>query len=91
MEGLFGLVVAGILNYILVSKLLAKDKERKEIYKDFFIKIIPIIIMVITFCFISWTPISSFGMVMFWGIVLIALYNIAVTNSLLKIETRKEK
>ena len=91
MEGLFGLVVAGILNYILVSKLLEKAKNTKEVYKDFFIKIIPIIIMVITFCFISWTPISSFGMVMFWGIALMALYNMIVTNSLLKIETRKEK
>ncbi len=91
LEGFFGMGVAFVLNYILVNKLLAQKQDRKEVYKNFFIKIIPIIILVITFCFIRWTPISSFGMTMFWGIVLIVLYNIAVTNSLLKIETGKEK
>jgi preprotein translocase subunit SecD len=90
-EGLFGMVVIFALNYILVSKLLAKANNRAEVYKEFFIKIIPIIILAITFCFISWTPISSFGMVIFWGIVLIAFYNGIVTNNLLKINARKEK
>ncbi|MCI8759968.1 MAG: hypothetical protein HFJ34_02405 [Clostridia bacterium] len=90
-EGVFGIAITFVLNYILVYGLLAKIEERKEVYKDFFIKMIPIMIMVITFCFINWLPISSFGMVMFWGIALIALYNSILTNSLLKIETRKEK
>ncbi len=90
-EGIFGMVIAFVLNYILVSQLLAKVNDRNVVYKDFFIKIIPIMIMVVTFCFIRWIPISSFGMTMFWGIVLIAIYNSIVTNSLLKIETRKEK
>lgn len=90
-EGIFGIAITFVLNYILVNGLLAKIEDRKSVYKDFFIKIIPIMIMVITFCFISWVPISSFGMVMFWGIALIALYNSIITNSLLKIETRKEK
>ena len=90
-EGIFGIVIAFILNYILVSQLLAKVNERKSVYKDFFIKIIPIMIMVVTFCFIRWIPISSFGMTMFWGIAFIALYNCIITNSLLKIQTGKEK
>ncbi len=45
---------------------------------------VPVILMTITFCFINWIPISSFGMVMFWGIVLMAIYNGVITNSLLK-------
>lgn len=90
-EGIFGMVIAFVLNYILVSQLLAKVNDRNVVYKEFFIKIIPIMIMVVTCCFIRWIPISSFGMTMFWGIVLIAIYNSIVTNSLLKIETRKEK
>lgn len=91
MEGIFGMMVAAVLNYLLVSKLLAKVEDRKTAYKEFFVKIIPIIILVITFCFIRWTPISSFGMTMFWGIVLMAIYNSIITNSLLKIGTGKEK
>ena len=61
----------------------------KETYKSFFIKIVPICITIIAFCFISWEPISSFGMVMFWGIVLIAIYNYVITNTLLKIKADK--
>ena len=101
MEGIFGIAIVLILNYIFVNKFLSKLKENrkdlekeqvkqanKETYKEFFIKIIPIIIMVVTFCFIQWVPISSFGMVMIWGIALIAAYNVIITNNLLKIKAK---
>lgn len=85
LEGILGMVFAFLLDYILVNKLLAKANERRQAYKDFFIKMVPIMIMIVTFCFIGWTPISSFGMTMFWGLVLMAIYNVIITNSLLKI------
>lgn len=99
-EGIFAIVLIMILNYIFISKWLSKLKVKemakaefnetmKETYKGFFIKIIPICIMVITFCFMNWTPISSFGMVMFWGISLIAIYHSVITNSLLRLRLRK--
>lgn len=90
-EGIFGIVMVFLLNYILVNKLLAKVDNRVEVYKEFFVKILPVIIMIVTFCFINWTPISSLGMVMFWGIALMAAYNMLITNSLLKIRAGKEK
>ena len=65
--------------------------KQEKIYIDFFIKIIPLIITAITFCFIGWMNISSFGMVMFWGIFLIMVYNAIITNSLIKIQKGKEK
>ena len=100
LEGIFGIVVILVLNYLFVNKLLSKLKEEilskdivnsktKETYKQYFIKIIPIIIAIITFCFAGWEPISSFGMIMFWGLVLIAVYNIIITNNLLKIRASK--
>ncbi len=100
LEGIFGIVVILVLNYLFVNKLLSKIKEEtlskdivnsktKETYKQYFIKIIPIIIAIITFCFAGWEPISSFGMIMFWGVVLIAVYNIIITNNLLKIRASK--
>lgn len=100
-EGIFGIAMVLILNYIFSNKLLAKlkkekdveketvNKQLKETYKEFFIRIIPICIAVITFCFITWEPISSFGMIMFWGIALIAVYNSIVTNLFLKIKAGK--
>ena len=90
-EGLLGMVVTISLNYILINKLLARNDNRLEAYKECFVKIIPVIILAITFCFTSWRPINSFGMVMFWGIVLMVAYNGLVTNSLLKIKEGKEK
>ena len=100
-EGIFGIAMVLILNYIFSNKLLVKlkkekdvgketvNKQLKETYKEFFIRIIPICIAVITFCFITWEPISSFGMIMFWGIALIAVYNSIVTNLFLKIKAGK--
>lgn len=101
LTGVFGIFVTIILNNIFVNKILEKtNKEEKitktgvidaikENYKEFFLKLIPICISVIVFCFINWTPISSFGMIMFWGILLIAVYNYIITNGLLRIKADK--
>lgn len=99
-QGILGIAIIMILNYIFLDKLLLKIKNEKlnkttlkektkDTYKEFFIRIIPICIAVVVFCFAGWAPISSFGMVMFWGILLIAIYNILVTNTLLKIKVSK--
>ena len=95
-EGLLGFLLVFALDFVFIWSLLNNyiKKERhvyKEVYTKFFIKIVPIIILVITFCLTEWLPISSLGMVMFWGILLIALHNVIVTNSLLNIVTDKEK
>lgn len=101
-EGMLGIALIAILEYIFINKLLKEiskksklDKEiinntTKAIYKDFMIKIIPIIIASITFCFTKWTSNSSFGMIMFWGIVLIVIYNLLITINLLKINTEEK-
>ena len=107
LEGIFGIIVALILNYIFINKLLSKlkkidktdkkniykniSKANREVYKDFFIKLIPVIIIVVTFILMDWVPISSFGMTMFWGIILIAAYNYVVTYNLIKIDAETKK
>ena len=58
-------------------------------YKELFLRIIPIMIITVVFCFSGWTSLSSFGMIMFWGLVLIAVYNIIVTKTLLKLKESK--
>ena len=101
-QGIVGIIVTLILNYIFINKILSTIKKSedskkletvkegiKESYKEFFMKLIPICISVIVFCFISWTTISSFGMVMFWGIALIALYNYLITATMLKVKAEK--
>lgn len=99
-EGMVGIVISLILAYLFINKLLAKLKGKtleketintalKETYKEFFIRIIPVAIAAVTFCFSSWEPLSSFGMVVFWGITLIAIWNVIVSNILLKIQAKK--
>ena len=99
-QGILAIALVCILNYIFINKLICrinkKDSNKettnqkiKEVYKEFFVKIIPICIATIVFCFAGWDPISSFGMIMFWGIVLIAIYNYIITSTLVKIQDNK--
>ena len=96
---IFATIAMLILNYIFTIMLLKNIKINKEeqkenavnkatskTYIDFFIRIIPVCIIVIAFCFIQWTPISSFGMISFWGLAIIAIYNAIITRYLLKIK-----
>ena len=89
LEGILSIAMILLLNYYLVMKLLKKS-YRMDTYKEFFIKILPIIILTIVFCFVNWAPISSFAMVAFWGILLMAIYNIIITSNLIKIKEGKE-
>ena len=88
-EGIVGILISIALNYIFIVYLLNKNKKEGQefTYKQEFIKflfvLIPIAITTIIFSFISWIPIYSFGMTMFWGIVLIMLYNVIFTKPLL--------
>ncbi len=93
-ESLFGIAIMLILDYIFTFMLLKniKTKEKTvnkatiETYAKFFNRIVPICIVAIAFCFIKWIPISSFGMISFWGLTLIAAYNAVITRSILNIK-----
>ena len=102
LQGIVGIIVTILLNYIFISKILLKIKNSddtkklenikqgiKEGYKEFFIKLVPICISIIALCFANWTTISSFGMVMFWGVALMALYNYLITATILKLKAEK--
>ena len=101
-ESICGIVVMLILDYIFTTMLLKNiNKQNKEevenvvgkatteTYVKFFNRILPICIIAIVFCFGKWVPINSFGMISFWGLVIIAIYNTIVTKNLLKIKESK--
>ena len=77
-------IILAILNYLFSFKMLKIDlqnkKEYNKTYLQLLMKLLPIYAISIIFCFISWTALSDFGMVMFWGITLIAIYNRIVTK-----------
>ena len=102
-ESIFAIAMILLLNYIFTEMILKNIKEiskettekivNKSItsaYVKFFNRIVPICVMVITFCFAKWVPMSSFGMTSFWGLVIIAVYNAIVTRYLLKVKVESK-
>ena len=100
-DSIFAITMMLAFNYIFTIILLSNIKKMKaenvenavqksvtETYKKFFSRIIPVCILAIVFCFIKWTPINSFGMITFWGIVIIAIYNATITNLLFRIKNK---
>lgn len=86
-EGITGILVSVALDYIFILYLLeTKHKKVESGYGQVVLKFLPILMPVaiatIIFCFVKWLPIYSFGMAMFWGIVLIMLYNLVITKAL---------
>lgn len=85
LSGIIAIAFVGILDYILTMKLLPidkNDKKYKNEYIKFIAKIIPIFVISIVFIFMKWIEVSSFGMLTFWGIILMIIYNIIVTRNL---------
>lgn len=89
-EGMVAVVVSTTLFFIVLFRLLdkiSKMEDKKEAYKraitQMALVLIPACVISIVFTFNSWQPIFSFGMVMFWGIVINLLYNLIITKALL--------
>ncbi len=86
LEGIVAISLILLLNYLFSMKLLTVKSEDKKKYKEeylqFIVKIIPILIISIVFSFTGWAVLNSFGMTMFWGILLMLVYNILVTKNI---------
>ena len=93
-EGIGAIILVLIINFRINQLILDKSTNTVDyvitnIYKEVFLKLIPIIIITVVFCFSGWLNLSSFGMIMFWGLLLIAVYNAIVTKTLLKLKESK--
>ena len=95
-EGIGAIILVILINLKLNQMILNKIKKMDLVneatlssYKDLFLKLVPIMIITLVFCFSGWSNLSSFGMIMFWGFILIAVYNACVTKTLLKLRENK--
>ena len=95
-EGISAIIIVMIINLIINREILSKTKKMnlvneavKSTYKNIYLKLIPIGILTIVFCLSKWESLSSFGMIMFWGLVLTAIYNVIVTRTLLNLKENK--
>lgn len=83
LEGVAGILIILIINYLLIQKILKKSNII-DVFKSMGIQLVPVIVVILAFSFIKWTNIASFGMTMFWGILLTAIYHFVVTKVLLE-------
>ena len=71
-------IFVAVLQYIL-GKLQktqeTKEEIIKETYKHFASIFAPLFILGIVFTFVSWLPIASIGMILFWGLTALAIYD----------------
>ncbi len=101
LEGIVGIVIAVILNYIFTMYLLHLLKhqeantlaEESNSFKEAVLKalfiLIPVTIVSVVLCFVKWVGASSFGMTIFWGIIISFIYHLVVTRSLIVTVTKK--
>lgn len=87
LEGVAGIITSIVLEYISIMYALNKMKENTDLtcnqcFAKFLPILVPIAISTVILCFIKWLPIYSFGMTMFWGIILVIVYNHVVTKLL---------
>ena len=95
-EGIGAILIILIVNLIINKKILQKTEKINMIneainstYKEMFLKLIPLMIIALVFSIVGWANLSSFGMIMFWGLVLTAIYNVIVTRTLLNLKENK--
>lgn len=92
-SGLTAFVMITLVNYAFLFTLLKKMKETKDspdvfgiTLKDLIIKIVPIIIVSVLFTVMSNAQVASFGMILFWGILIMLVYNLVFTRTIYRIK-----
>ena len=91
--GICGLLISIVLDYILLVYILKalKNTEKNLVeYKKVFDKsllsiilvLIPALVIGVVMSFATWLPVYSFGTIVFWGMLILGLYNVAITRIL---------
>lgn len=77
--GIIEILFSTLINYMLVVSML-KEEKINNVIKKYSLILIPTVVIAIAFTFAN----IAVGTVLFWGIVIAMLYNISVTNLLLR-------
>ena len=85
-EGICGIILASIINFIYVFKAFKNIELNfvKEVTRKIALKLIPVYIIAIILSFNKIANIYSLGMTLVWGVIVMYLYNLALTQITLK-------
>ena len=99
LAGIFAIAVAVVIEYIITMLIL--NEYSKECEKEILIKnvkhlmgeiaicLIPVVVTAVTFALFNWEEIASIGMILFWAIIIMIIYN-ALILGLKTFESAKE-
>lgn len=85
LAGIFAIAIAVIVEYIVTGLILNEYSKKYE--KEILIKnikhlmgriaicLVPFVVMAVTFALISWEEIAIIGMILFWAIIIMIIYN----------------
>ena len=83
-SGIAGIVIAVIFEYVATMCALkifntsSKDAIKRKISdfsKQFILSIIPLLVLAVTFALVKWQDMDSMGMILFWAILIMLIYN----------------
>ena len=92
--GILGILLSSVLCIVFCSMLAGEMKKaekltqgefkamEKNIAISFVMALIPIIILAIVSCFANYLPLISLGMILFWGILILAIYYILIIRNI---------
>lgn len=88
LPGIFAIAVMIFIEYIITMLILKEyskkydsetlEKNIKKLLVRISITLVPLTVMAVTFALMSWQEIASVGMILFWAILIIAIYNIII-------------
>ena len=85
--GILAVLLSIIMNYIYILNIIKADKEGKKEHKkisyQFLLIYMPCLIISVVFSFIKNVQVASFGMIMFWAILVMVVYSFLITKALM--------
>lgn len=86
LEGIFGILISAMLNYIYLYKAFKNIELSfiKDVTLKFTLRLIPLYVIAVVFSFNSIASVYSLGMTLFWGAMVMYLYNLSLTQITLK-------
>lgn len=101
LTGIAGIAVATIIEYIITTLIIKQynknndetiiSKNVEDVIKKSAIAIAPIFIMAVIFALIKWEQIASIGMVLFWAVLIMIIYNAIILATKFYIVKKNKK
>lgn len=78
---ILGITIVTLANYVLVMRTLHNKKKFSDNFMKAMDMLVPCIIIAVVFCCSPYIQLASFGMAIFWGLIVMCLYNLIIVRT----------